>query len=152
MKYNFKSIEPSQKESLEHVDKKFQSELEYIEILYIISTNIENYRKKYNMSQKQLAEKLDITQEMVSKLESGKSNISVKKLVEIWNKLSNKEYDFASKLLNQISIKSKENYNRIYCNNYRYYTFAVYTNNTEDISARTQKVVYNKQYKIEKIS
>lgn len=152
MKYNFKRIEPSQKESLEHVDKKFQSELEYIEILYIISTNIENYRKRYNMSQKQLAEKLDITQEMVSKLESGKSNISVKKLVEIWNKLSNKEYDFASKVLNQISIKSKENYNRIYCNNYRYYTFAVYTNNTEDISARTQKVVYNKQYKIEKIS
>lgn len=151
MKYNFKSIEPSQKESLEHVDKKFQSELEYIEILYIISTNIENYRKKYNMSQKQLAEKLEITQEMVSKLESGKSNISVKKLVEIWNKLSNKEYDFASKLLNQISIKSKENYNRIYCNNY-HYTFTVYTNNTEDISARTQKVVYNKQYKIEKIS
>ena len=151
MKYNFKRIEPSQKESLEHVDKKFQSELEYIEILYIISTNIENYRKKYNMSQKQLAEKLEITQEMVSKLESGKSNISVKKLVEIWNKLSNKEYDFASKLLNQISIKSKENYNRIYCNNY-HYTFAVYTNNTEDISARTQKVVYNKQYKIEKIS
>ena len=151
MKYNFKSIEPTQKESLEHVDKKFQSELDYIEILYIISTNIENYRKKYNMSQKQLAEKLEITQEMVSKLESGKSNISVKKMVEIWNKLSNKEYDFASKLLNQISIKSKENYNRTYCNNY-YYTFTVYTNNTEDISTQKQKVVYNKQYKMEKIS
>ena len=118
MKYNFEGLEPNRKEKFINLDKKFQSELEYIDILYIISNCIKNYRKKYNFTQKQLSNELKISQEMVSKLESGQCNISVKKLVEIWNQLSNEEYDFAEELLYRISTKTKENYTRIYRTSY----------------------------------
>lgn len=145
MVYNFQILEPTKKETLTDIDKQFQSELEYIEILYIISISIENYREKYNLTQKQLANKLQVSQEMISKLESGKCNISIKKLVEIWNKLSNNEYDFTSRLLNQIMQKTRDNYNRIYCNNY-ICTFKVHTNGEEKEIKPEKLRSYNKKY------
>lgn len=142
MKYNFECLEPNRKEKFINLDKKFQSELEYIDILYIISNCIENYRKKYKLTQKQLSSELKISQEMVSKLESGKCNISVKKLVEIWNQLSNEEYDFAEELLYRISAKAKENYTRIYRTSY-YSTFIVFQRK-ESENAAIKYNVYNK--------
>ncbi|WP_241208645.1 helix-turn-helix domain-containing protein [Thermotoga sp. Cell2] len=41
------------------------------------------YRKKYNLTQKELAEKLGISQSMVSKIETGEKNVSVKVLAKI---------------------------------------------------------------------
>ena len=53
----------------------------------MVSAAIENKRYKLNMTQKQFAEMMGITQGMVSKLESAEYNISMDKLIEIFEKL-----------------------------------------------------------------
>ena len=58
--------------------------IEYEEIMYAISEYIINYRKKHNLTQKQLAEKINKKQSMISKLESGEYNPS---FIEIYNLL-----------------------------------------------------------------
>ncbi len=146
MKYNFKSLEPNNMKNL-NVNKQFNSELEYSEILYIISTSIEEYRKKFNLTQKQLANKLKVSQEMVSKLESGNANISIKKLVNIWNILSDENYNFVIKLLNKITQKTQENYNRLYYNNYRCEFLLYYGDEIKEINTNKYKNdIYVKKY------
>ncbi len=53
----------------------------------MISAAIENKRYELGMTQKQFAEHLGITQGMVSKLESSENNISVDKLIELFENL-----------------------------------------------------------------
>ncbi len=60
---------------------------ELYDIYYKISTAIFIYRTKRNLSQKKLAEKLGVTQAMVSKLESGDYNYTVEQLWKISQKL-----------------------------------------------------------------
>lgn len=60
----------------------------YYEILNNISIAVVDYRVKHGFSQKQLAEKLDVSQAMVSKYESGDYNISLKALVSLLDKLN----------------------------------------------------------------
>ncbi len=57
------------------------------DIYYKISTAIFMYRTKHKLSQKKLAEKLGVTQAMVSKLESGDYNYTVEQLWKISQKL-----------------------------------------------------------------
>jgi len=57
------------------------------DIYYKISTAIFKYRIKHNLSQKKLAEKLGVTQAMVSKLESGDYNYTIEQLWKISQKL-----------------------------------------------------------------
>lgn len=57
------------------------------DIYYNISTAIFDYRMKHKLSQKQLAEKLGVTQAMVSKLESGDYHYTVEQLWKIAKKL-----------------------------------------------------------------
>jgi DNA-binding XRE family transcriptional regulator len=57
------------------------------DIYYKISTAIFMYRTKYKLSQKKLAEKLGVTQTMVSKLESGDYNYTIEQLWKISQKL-----------------------------------------------------------------
>lgn len=57
------------------------------DIYYKISTSIFKHRIKNNLSQKKLAEKLGVTQAMVSKLESGDYNYTVEQLWKISQKL-----------------------------------------------------------------
>ncbi|MEL7566147.1 MAG: helix-turn-helix transcriptional regulator [Dehalobacterium sp.] len=57
------------------------------DIYYKISTAIFDYRIKYNLSQKRLAEKLGVTQPMVVKLESGDYNYTIEQLWKIAEKL-----------------------------------------------------------------
>jgi transcriptional regulator with XRE-family HTH domain len=57
------------------------------DIYYKISTAIFEYRMKYNLSQKRLAEKLGVTQAMVSKLESGDYNYTIEQLWKVTKKL-----------------------------------------------------------------
>ncbi|MCR4442713.1 MAG: helix-turn-helix transcriptional regulator [Peptococcaceae bacterium] len=64
------------------------------DIYYQISSAIFRYREKYNMSQKQLAEKLGVTQAMVSKLESGDYNYTIEQLWKVATKLN---FDLAIK-------------------------------------------------------
>lgn len=67
---------------------QFKRETEVEDLLVDIASEFINYRAKNDMSQKDLAEKLQITQAMVSKLESGEYNPTVKMLFEIAQKLS----------------------------------------------------------------
>lgn len=69
------------------VDKETKQEFELSDILVDIACKIINYRLDNNMTQKDLANKLDITQAMVSKLESGKYNPSIEFLFKISKKL-----------------------------------------------------------------
>lgn len=67
-----------------------ESEKLYREIIAQISGEIMAYRKENNLTQEQLAKKLGISQEMVSRIESGKENLSLRRLVEISLKLGGK--------------------------------------------------------------
>jgi len=68
-------------------DEKFKKELEIELLLVNIASEFINYRISKSISQKELAKMLDITQAMVSKLESGDYNPSVKFLCEVSQKL-----------------------------------------------------------------
>lgn len=65
-----------------------KQQMELDDMLVDIACEFIHYRVKNKMSQKELAEKLQITQAMVSKLESGEYNPTVKMLFEIAQKLS----------------------------------------------------------------
>jgi len=68
-------------------DEATKEKFELDDILYDISMKIFEFRIKNNLTQKQLAEKLGITQSMVSKLESGQYNPTVEQLWKISKKL-----------------------------------------------------------------
>jgi len=67
---------------------EFKQKMAVEDMLVDIACEFINYRVKNKMSQKDLADKLQITQAMVSKLESGEYNPTVKMLFEIAQKLS----------------------------------------------------------------
>ena len=60
----------------------------YYETLDSISIAVVDYRVSHNLSQKQLADHLGISQAMVSKYESGDYNISLRALIDLFDKLS----------------------------------------------------------------
>lgn len=67
---------------------KFWKEAEIDNILVDIACQFINYRLDNNLTQKDLASLLHISQSMVSKLESGEYNPTVRLLAEIAQKLS----------------------------------------------------------------
>ena len=80
---------------------EFMQELEIEDILVDIASEFINYRADNNMTQKELAKKLKITQAMVSKLESGDYNPSVRMLFEISRKLG---WDFHIEFKRNIGV------------------------------------------------
>ena len=70
------------------VDEETKQEFELSNMLVDIACKIINYRLDNDMTQKDLADKLDITQAMVSKLESGEYNPSIEFLFKISKKLN----------------------------------------------------------------
>ena len=71
----------------ELADDKTKELLGLDDILVEISLKLINFRLSKNLSQKQLAEKLQISQSMVSKLESGDYNPTVEQLWRLSRKL-----------------------------------------------------------------
>ncbi len=69
-------------------NEDFKKQMQVEQLLVDIACEFINYRATYKMTQKELAEKLEMTQAMVSKLESGDYNPTVKMLFEIAQKLS----------------------------------------------------------------
>ncbi|WP_077613429.1 helix-turn-helix transcriptional regulator [Clostridium sp. Marseille-P2415] len=67
---------------------EFKKEMEINNLLVDIACEFIKYRAENEMTQKDLAQKLNMTQAMVSKLESGDYNPTVKMLFEIAQKLS----------------------------------------------------------------
>lgn len=66
----------------------FKNQMKIDALLVDIACEFIKYRDNNKLTQKQLAEKLQITQAMVSKLESGEYNPTIKLLFEISQKLS----------------------------------------------------------------
>ena len=75
------------KDFFKEKNDSFWQEMEIESILVGIASQFINYRLDHHLSQKDLARKLDISQSMVSKLESGEYNPSVRLLAEIAQKL-----------------------------------------------------------------
>lgn len=71
----------------ETVEEGMEEDFELDDILVGISMKFINYRIENNLTQKQLAQELGITQAMVSKYESGDYNPSVEQLFRISKKL-----------------------------------------------------------------
>jgi len=81
-------------------EKYSEYEFEYEDMLYDISTMIFKNRLSRNMNQSEFAELLDISQSMVSKLESGEYNPSIGQLLKVTRKL-NVKMDIKFKVNNQ---------------------------------------------------
>ena len=75
-------------EFFNNVDDDLKSKMELDSILVDIACKFINYRKDNNMSQKDLAKKLEISQAMVSKLESGEYNPTIEFLFNTCRKLN----------------------------------------------------------------
>lgn len=123
------------------IDIELWSNFEYRDILYIISQAFREYREKHNLSQKQLAEKIGMKQPMLSKMESGEYNPSIKFLVKAWNILSTAEENFGAKLIGKIYDKVGQNY--YYSSSARF--------DVEEINKQTKKeeiIVVEKKYNI----
>lgn len=75
-----------------------EKELEFDDLLIDISLSIARERIKRDMTQKDFAKKLEVTQAMVSKIESCEYNFTLKKLFDIAYKLNLKlKVEFAQK-------------------------------------------------------
>lgn len=85
----------------EDVDDETKQEFELSDLLVDIACKIINYRLDNNITQKELAEKLDITQAMVSKIESGEYNPSVEFLFKISKKLGWR-FDITFQAVNEV--------------------------------------------------
>lgn len=76
----------------ENTDDQFKKEIEIELLLVDIASEFIKYRALHDISQKELAGRLEISQAMVSKLESGDYNPTVRFLFEISRKL---DWDFS---------------------------------------------------------
>ncbi|MBU3210045.1 helix-turn-helix domain-containing protein [Clostridium algidicarnis] len=72
----------------EYADDTTKLRFELDDLLYDISLKIFDYRMQNDLSQKELAKKLEVTQAMVSKLESGQYNPTVEQLWKISKRLN----------------------------------------------------------------
>ncbi|PNE19830.1 hypothetical protein V511_11910 [Mesotoga sp. Brook.08.YT.4.2.5.1] len=82
---------------LESADDDTRFELNLIGVMTDISAALINYRADNSLSQKELAEKLECSQAMISKIESGDYNFTIRKLFDVVNKLGGRvslEIDF----------------------------------------------------------
>lgn len=95
-----KFLDLSKKEIKENPE--IDSIIEKEEILYTISEFIIKYREENEITQKELAEKLKVSQSMIAKLESGNYNATFNMIHEISRKLSNSSEIFIKILENMI--------------------------------------------------
>jgi len=70
-------------------DPKFKEEWDNLELRYAVIKQLIKIRNNYNLSQAQLAEKLNTTQAVISRIENGTVNIGIDfidKLAKAFNK------------------------------------------------------------------
>lgn len=129
--------------------------LDYTDILVEVSRALVNYRKKQSLTQKQLSKILNMKQSMISKLESGEYNATLKMLLKISYTLEKDSSLFLDIIENikKVLIRKKQ-YNEINLN--KDYIYKVMNNNTKTyyfkdytlINFEKQKNELNYSYKI----
>lgn len=70
-------------------DEKFKKEWDDLELRYVVIKQLIKLRNNYNLSQAQLAEKLNTTQAVISRIENGTVNIGIdflERLAKAFNK------------------------------------------------------------------
>ena len=70
-------------------DEEFKKEWDKLELRYAVIKQLIKIRNSYNLSQAQLAEKLNTTQAVISRIENGTVNIGIdfiNKLAKAFNK------------------------------------------------------------------
>ena len=107
--------------------------IEYEEILFEISKCLKKYRKENNLTQKELADMLEVNQAMISKLESGSYNPTFKQLHNISRKLTN-----SSHLLVNILENIVNNLNQMYETEYK----VTIKNEKYNKSTETSNIIY----------
>ncbi len=91
-------------------------------ILADIATKIRNKRKELNMTQKEFAEYLNVTQGMISKYEGAEYNFSIESLVTLFDKLNI-----------VVNIKEKNSKSNIYSYKNNYNAWSLVRTNKKDI-------------------
>ncbi|MBD5405645.1 helix-turn-helix transcriptional regulator [bacterium] len=61
---------------------------------------LKSYRKKANLTQKELADKLDVNQSLISKIESGERKINLIELIMIFKVMNFNPLEIIEKFLN----------------------------------------------------
>ena len=88
--------------------------MEYNDMLYIISKLVIEYRQSHNMTQKELAQFFNCKKKDIVNIESGSMDgvydISLRTLVNLWNKLSTSDYNFGNELLTRMILRVNKNY------------------------------------------
>ena len=92
------------------VSREVKEILDLNEIFYSISKMILQYREDYNLTQKELAKKLEVNQTMISKIESGKYNPTFKQIYKISSKLTHSADMFKETLRNILRSLDKVDY------------------------------------------
>lgn len=104
MKINYdKLFHPDEVEINDDVSE-IDAIMEFEEVLFAISEYLINYRKKNNLTQKELAKKLGKNQTMISKLESGDYNPTLKQIYNLSRTLTNSS-DMFIEILKSIETK-----------------------------------------------
>lgn len=137
MKINYDELMDFTDIEIKEDTSKIDEIIEYEEILFEISNGLKRYRKENNLTQKQLAKKLEFDQVMISKLESGNYNPTFKQLHKISRKLTNSAELFVDIIQNiidninqmykvtyeitikQEKYKEEENNNIVYMSDYK---------------------------------
>ena len=138
MSIDFDKLFNPRKEQIKTDTTEIDEILEQEEILYIISKNIILYRKEHKLTQKQLAEELNVNQTMISKLESGKYNPTFKQIYRI-TRILTKSSEMFKNILQEI-INNLNKFNSI--------QFTVITNDKYKMNLEKLYVNKNNEEKI----
>ena len=115
--------------------------IELEEVLFAISEKLIYYRKQNKLTQKQLAEKLNVNQTMIVKLEKGDYNPTFKQIYNISIKLTN-----SSKLFIDILKNIEDKINKISRSNYNFEINLENINNGYSISKSESTNIINIKY------
>ena len=136
MKININNLYDANKVIIKDDVSDIDEVLEYEQILLSISKTIINYRNKNHLTQRELAKKLNINQVMISKLEKGNYNPTIKILYTISRKLMKTSDLFINMLKDIITnlYKSKEINYSIQFKKYETYKYNVNNGNKNNIT------------------
>lgn len=131
MKINLDNLYDANKKNIKSDVSDIDEVLEYEQILLSISKTITNYRNTNNLTQKELAKKLGVNQVMISKLEKGNYNPTMKILHTISKKLTNTS-DLFINMLKDIITSLYKTKQIDYSIEFRKYEIYKYTGNSEN--------------------